>query len=100
MAEEKVTDEEKKTKDLISRTRRTWNAFVGDIIKAKADWEAFQEIIRDNPRLIDQLPVDLQRVLARYKREAFYIMVPDFVAYTSSYRTLDDMIIQEEKEKE
>ena len=66
-----MAEERDPLEEAIEESVKTWNEFVGDFIDAKKKWSHFQSLVTEFPKIVDKLPRDLQRVLARYRREVF-----------------------------
>lgn len=93
------------------KLRKTWNKFIKSLLDSKSSWEEFTRLSSTADRMELELESGPALTLAVesfgkgfYAEDTdislFPTFMPRFLNYVKGYSTLEDMIIEEEKEEE
>ena len=69
---------------------KLWNEFIDSLITAEESWEAIQEALPEiGARRVETLPVAVQKGISKYGKNAFIMMLPDFLGHAKAYGGLE-----------
>lgn len=81
-----------------------WNGFVETLLSAREAWVRFAELVDETPReFIEEAPIEVQRGIGKFRKNAFSIVVPKLVDHWTSYGGIEGMLAEmpkKTKEKE
>ena len=79
---------------------RMWNDWMEPMIKAREGWEALQEELLETPRTeVEGYPVDVQRVVALWRRMDFTTMLSNFAFHAPTSGGLEEFLVLTKKER-
>ena len=79
---------------------RDWNKFVRDLLSARKAWNRMQLRMDENSIWVENLPIKMQKILSRFRRMQFSVLLSDLVDHWRMSGGLEELYVELSNEEQ